>query len=71
LAYRNSISDPGGRTIALCRRNQGLLAHCRGEGASPDAVKRIGSMKKGAMAEAAAQLLEGKNWLPPLLRTAP
>jgi hypothetical protein len=25
-------------------------------------------MKKGAMAEAAAQLLAGKNWLPSLLR---
>jgi hypothetical protein len=34
------------------------------EGVSDDAAKRIVSMKKGAMADAAAQLLAGKNWLP-------
>jgi ParB family transcriptional regulator, chromosome partitioning protein len=41
------------------------------EGVSPDAAKRIAGMKKAAMAEAAAQLLAGRNWLPPLLRVTP
>jgi ParB family transcriptional regulator, chromosome partitioning protein len=40
------------------------------EGVSEDAAKRIATMKKGAMVEAAAQLLAGNNWLPPLLRAA-
>jgi ParB family chromosome partitioning protein len=38
------------------------------EGVSDDVAKRIANMKKGPMAEAAAQLLAGKNWLPPMLR---
>jgi hypothetical protein len=41
------------------------------EGVSADAAKRITTMKKGAMAEAAAEMPAGKNWLPPLLRNAP
>jgi hypothetical protein len=38
------------------------------EGLSDDAAKNIATMKKGAMAEAAAERLAGKNWLPTLLR---
>jgi hypothetical protein len=41
------------------------------EGVSADAAKRIATMKEDAMAEAAAEMLTGKNWLPPLLRHAP
>lgn len=39
------------------------------EALGDEAVERIASMKKQAMAEAAEQLLAGTDWLPPLLRT--
>ena len=37
------------------------------EGVSPDAVKNLSGMKKGAMAAAAEKILAGKGWLPSLL----
>ena len=37
--------------------------------AGEDAAKRLVSMKKAEMAAAAEQLLSGKGWLPPMLRT--
>jgi ParB family chromosome partitioning protein len=39
------------------------------EGAGDDAARRIGGAKKDAMAEAAAALLDGKGWLPAILRS--
>jgi ParB family transcriptional regulator, chromosome partitioning protein len=41
------------------------------EGVSGQAAENIASMKKQAMAEAAAAALAGKGWLPALLRQAP
>ncbi|WP_458192516.1 hypothetical protein [Bradyrhizobium sp. UFLA05-153] len=38
------------------------------EGASPEAADNIAGLKKQAMAEAAAQRLKGKGWLPSVLR---
>jgi ParB family chromosome partitioning protein len=38
------------------------------EGVSASAADNLGKMKKQAMAQAAAQRLEGKNWLPAILR---
>lgn len=38
------------------------------EGASEEAADNIASLKKQAMVEAAAHRLEGKGWLPPVLR---
>jgi ParB family chromosome partitioning protein len=46
-----------------------ILAAVR-EGAGGDAARRIGGAKKDAMAEAAAALLDGKGWLPAILRSA-
>lgn len=40
-----------------------------GEGVTPEAADNLASLKKQAMAEAAQQRLEGKGWLPDLLRT--
>jgi ParB family chromosome partitioning protein len=40
------------------------------EGVSEDAAKRIATMKKGAMTEAAEAALADKGWLRALLRTA-
>lgn len=45
-----------------------ILAAVR-EGAGGDAARRIGGAKKDAMAEAAAALLDGKGWLPAILRS--
>lgn len=41
------------------------------EATSAEEAGRIAGFKKGDMAEAAERLVEGKGWLPPLLRTAP
>jgi ParB family chromosome partitioning protein len=41
------------------------------EGVSVEAARNIATMKKQAMAEAAAQRLAGTGWLPELLRTGP
>ncbi len=41
------------------------------EGASPEAAKNLGVMKKGVMAAAAEKALAGKGWLPALLRSNP
>lgn len=38
------------------------------EGVSDNAAANLSAMKKGDMAQAAEQLLAGKNWLPPMLR---
>jgi ParB family transcriptional regulator, chromosome partitioning protein len=40
------------------------------EGVSDDAAKNIATLRKAAMADAAAERLAGKNWLPTLLRPA-
>jgi ParB family chromosome partitioning protein len=45
-----------------------ILAAVR-EGSGDDAARRIGGAKKDAMAEAAAALLDGKGWLPAILRS--
>jgi ParB family chromosome partitioning protein len=45
-----------------------ILAAVR-EGAGDDAARRIAGAKKDAMAEAAAALLDGKGWLPAVLRS--
>ncbi len=39
------------------------------DGAGEGAARRIGGAKKDAMAAAAAALLDGKGWLPPILRS--
>ena len=41
------------------------------EATSPEEAGRIAGFKKGDMAEAAERLVEGKRWLPPVLRTTP
>lgn len=41
------------------------------EATSAEEAGRIAGFKKGDMAEAAERLVEGRGWLPPLLRTAP
>jgi ParB family chromosome partitioning protein len=40
------------------------------EGVGPGAADKIASLKKDAMAKRAEALLKGKNWLPPILRSA-
>jgi ParB family chromosome partitioning protein len=45
-----------------------ILAAVR-EGVGGDAARRIGGAKKDAMAEAATALLDGKGWLPAVLRS--
>jgi ParB family chromosome partitioning protein len=40
------------------------------EAVNADEAGRIAGLKKGDMAEAAERLVEGKGWLPPVLRTA-
>ncbi len=41
------------------------------EATNADEAGRIAGFRKGDMADAAERLVEGKGWLPPLLRTAP
>lgn len=41
------------------------------EATTAEEAGRIAGFKKGDMAEAAERLVEGKGWLPPVLRTAP
>jgi ParB family chromosome partitioning protein len=41
------------------------------EATNTEEAARIAGFKKGDMAEAAERLVEGRGWLPPLLRTAP
>jgi ParB family chromosome partitioning protein len=41
------------------------------EAATPEDAARIAGFKKNDMAEAAERLVEGRSWLPDLLRTAP
>jgi ParB family chromosome partitioning protein len=40
------------------------------EAVNPEEAGRIAGFRKGDMAEAAERLVEGKGWLPPVLRTA-
>jgi len=40
------------------------------EATTPEEAGRIAGFKKGDMAEAAERLVEGRGWLPPVLRTA-
>ncbi len=53
----------------LGRVTKARIQEAVGEGVSPDAAARIADLKKPEMAEAAAEALKGKGWLPPLLRT--
>jgi ParB family chromosome partitioning protein len=39
------------------------------EGVSPEAADNLASLKKGALADAAADRLKGRGWLPALLRS--
>jgi ParB family chromosome partitioning protein len=39
------------------------------ETVSPQAADNIASLKKAAMAESAERRIDGKGWLPPVLRT--
>ncbi|KAK0361197.1 hypothetical protein LTR94_024322 [Friedmanniomyces endolithicus] len=41
------------------------------EATNAEEAGRIAGFRKGDMADAAERLVEGKGWLPPLLRTAP
>ena len=41
------------------------------EATTPEEAGRIAGLKKADMAEAAERLVEGRGWLPPVLRTAP
>ena len=41
------------------------------EAVNPEEAGRIAGFKKGDMAEAAERLVEGKGWLPAVLRVAP
>ena len=41
------------------------------EATTPEEAGRIAGFRKGDMVEAAERLVEGKGWLPPILRTAP
>jgi ParB family chromosome partitioning protein len=41
------------------------------EATNPEEAGRIAGFKKSDMVEAAERLVEGKGWLPPVLRTAP
>jgi len=40
------------------------------EAKGANAAENIAALKKGEMAERAADLLTGTNWLPPMLRAA-
>ncbi|MDN3277843.1 ParB/RepB/Spo0J family partition protein [Frankia sp. RB7] len=52
----------------LARVSKDRILEAVREGASPEAAENIAGLKKQAMAEAAAQRLKGKGWLPSVLR---
>jgi ParB family transcriptional regulator, chromosome partitioning protein len=52
------------------RVSKGLILEAVSEGSGKPAADNIATLKKNAMADKAAELLIGKNWLPALLRTA-
>lgn len=54
----------------LARVTKAKIGEAVTEGVSSDAAARIADLKKGEMAEAAEQLLEGRGWLPKPLRRA-
>jgi ParB family chromosome partitioning protein len=51
------------------RVTKSKIAEAVTEGVSAQAAEGLAGMKKDAMAEAAERLLDGKGWLPELLRT--
>lgn len=55
----------------LGRVSKARILEVVGEAASPADAERMTGWKKSDMAEAAELLLDGKGWLPPLLRTVP
>ncbi|MDP3405696.1 MAG: ParB/RepB/Spo0J family partition protein [Brevundimonas sp.] len=55
----------------LGRVSKARILEAVGEAASPPDAERMSGWKKSDMADAAELLLDGKGWLPPLLRTAP
>ncbi|WP_426400961.1 ParB/RepB/Spo0J family partition protein (plasmid) [Ralstonia sp. R-29] len=52
----------------LCRVRKADVLQAVSEAVSPAEAVPLASMKKGPMVEAAGRLLEGKRWVPPLLR---
>ncbi|WP_431068282.1 ParB/RepB/Spo0J family partition protein [Ralstonia holmesii] len=52
----------------LCRVRKTDVLQAVSEAVSPAEAVPLASMKKGPMVEAAGRLLEGKRWVPPLLR---
>jgi ParB family chromosome partitioning protein len=52
----------------LGRVSKGLILEAVTEGNGKQAADNIAALKKTAMADKAAELLIGKNWLPALLR---
>ncbi|WP_262423547.1 hypothetical protein [Brevundimonas denitrificans] len=53
------------------RVSKGRILEAVTEAVGAEEAGRLAGMKKADMAEAAEALLEGKGWLPPVLRTAP
>lgn len=51
------------------RVTKARIGEAVGEAVSVEAAERIAGMKKPELAEAAEQLVAGRGWLPPLLRT--
>jgi ParB family chromosome partitioning protein len=54
----------------FARVSKTLILDAVRAGVSPGAADKIASLKKDAMAKRAEALLKGKNWLPPILRSA-
>lgn len=61
--------SPAGQSY-LERVTKGQILAAVREGASDKEADRIAGLKKPQMAEAAAELLEGRRWLPSLLKAA-
>jgi ParB family chromosome partitioning protein len=58
-------------TSYFSRVSKGRILDAVTEATNAEEAGRIAGFRKGDMAEAAERLMEGKGWLPPLLRTAP
>lgn len=71
-ALRLDMSHYWQPTVAnyLGRVSKDRVSEAVSEGVSLEAAVNLGGLKKQAMAEAAQQRLAGRNWLPPILRTA-
>lgn len=52
------------------RVTKALILDAVREAVSPDAAARIAGLKKAEMARAAERLMQGKRWLPEILRGA-